>query len=78
MRLSELIKKTGGVLAVRDRKDTYGVESILGWRRARLQTDADEEPLNEIERNNQRPRGARSNVLFGKEIPNASLLEITW
>ena len=54
------------------------VESILGWRRARLQTDADEERLNEMERNNQRPRGTRSNVLFGKDIPNASLLEITW
>ena len=55
------------------------VESILGWRRTRLQqTDADEERLNEMERNNQRPRGTRSNVLFGKEIPNASLLEITW
>jgi len=43
-----------------------------------LQTDADEERLNETERNNQRPRGTRSNVLIGKEIPNASLLEITW
>ena len=54
------------------------VESILGWRRTRLQTDADEERLNEMERNNQRPRGTQSNVLFGKEIPKVSLLEITW
>ena len=47
------------------------VDSILGYRRTRLQTDADEERLNEQERNNQRPRGTRSNILFGKEIPNA-------
>ena len=53
-------------------------ESILGWRITRLQTDADEERLDEMERNNQRPRGTQSDVLFGKEIPNASLLEITW
>ena len=44
----------------------------------RLQTDADEERLNEQERNNQRPHGTRSNILFGKEIPNATLLEISW
>ena len=54
------------------------VGSILGYRRTRLQTDADEERLNEQERNNQRPHGTRSNILFGKEIPNATLLEITW
>ena len=54
------------------------VDSILGYRRTRLQTDADEERLNEQERNNQRPHGTRSNILFGKEIPNATLLEITW
>ena len=54
------------------------VESILGHRRARVQTEADEERLNEMERNNQRPHGTRSNVLFGQELPNASLLEITW
>ena len=54
------------------------VESILGYRRTRLQTDAGEERLNEMERNNQRPHGTRSNVLFGQEIPNAPLLEITW
>ena len=54
------------------------VEIIRGYRRERLQTDADEERLNEMERNNQRPRGTRSNVLFGQEIPNATLLEIAW
>ena len=54
------------------------VGSILGYRRTRLQTDADEKRLNEQERNNQRPHGTRSNILFGKEIPNATLLEISW
>ena len=54
------------------------VGSILCYRRTRLQTDADEERLNEQEGNNQRPHGTRSNILFGKEIPNATLLEITW
>ena len=54
------------------------VESILGYRRTRFQTEADEGRLNEMERNNQRPHGTRSNVLFGEEVPNSTLLEITW
>ena len=54
------------------------IESILGYRRTRLHTDADEERVNKIQRNNQRPRGTQSNVLFGQAIPKASLLEITW
>ena len=53
-------------------------ESIFGYRRTRLQTDSDEARLNEIERNRQRPQGSQTNVLFGKEIPNATLLEISW
>ena len=54
------------------------VESILGWRRTRLQTELDEERLNENERNRQRPQGSQSNSLFGEQIPNATLLEISW
>ena len=54
------------------------VESILAYRRTRLQTDLDEARLNEIERNRQRPQGSHTNNLFGKEIPNATLLQTSW
>ena len=54
------------------------VESILAYRRTKMQTDLDEARLNENERNRQRPQGSQTNVLFGQEIPNATLLEISW
>ena len=54
------------------------VESILAYRRTKMQTDLDEARLNENERNRQRPQGTQTNVLFGQEIPNATLLEISW
>ena len=54
------------------------VQSILGWRRTRLQTDLDEARLNENERNRQRPQGSQTDSLFGQQIANATLLEISW
>lgn len=54
------------------------VPSINGYRRTLEQTRLDEARLDEAERQRQRPRGTRTETLFGSDVINNSLLELTW
>ena len=54
------------------------VPSINGYRRVLSQTLADEERLNLQARNRQRPSGERLEALFGDDVPNCSLMELSF
>ena len=53
------------------------VPSINGYRRVLSQTLADEERLNLQAKNRQRPAGERLETLFGDDVPNCSLMELS-
>ena len=54
------------------------VPSINGDRRVLSQTLADEERLNLQAKNRQRPSGERLETLLGDDVPNCSLMELSF
>ena len=52
--------------------------SINGFRRTLAQTLADEARLTAQMAQRQRPQGTSTEALFGPDVPNNSLLELTW
>ena len=54
------------------------VVSINGFRRTLAQTLADEVRLTAQMAQRQRPQGTSTETLFGPNVPNNSLFEMTW